>query len=466
MISIPTKENSTEIEKQSYNFSVKDVQNDGIQECVQQRRNLSMESLGKIMLRMQIHANDDSYQNTKVKMAVAAEQELKKYNTKVIQSGDPNVGRKVKVKRAFDGKRPPFAAAPNSSSMYTKKSPSMPLSSMPRFNKFANNPNSLSANGNSSKPTTSFNGFQTTNNAPSSETTKKAIRGCIIHFLALRPLKVGDLLSKVQERLKEVAEKGTVIGILNTVSSIRDGVHHLNDSTWDEVQLDWPHYSKEERDLVQKRNPLLMATPVTTTIEPSSQLSSLKPAIANSNGNSISPLSDSSLRSQSSPASVNTSPYLKTSPNNRIALKRNEPTLYASNSLKKFKSDYPRAPGQINGKTHSGGNSSAIASNSSPLDKLNNNSSLSDQESPESRNSCYKSSISLIHESSNLLNKKTDSLNDKDSFNVRSYQRISGNGSGSINSTPNSSPDSGISHLGNVPSSDSSTNNDADDYIR
>lgn len=461
MISIPTKENSTEIEKQSYSFSVKDVQNDGIQECVQQRRNLSMESLGKIMLRMQIQANDDSYENTKVKM-VAAEQEQKNNYTKVIQSGVPNVGRKGKLSRAIDGKRSHFAAPPNSSSMNTKKSPSMPLSSMPRFN----NPNSLSANGNSSKPTTSFNGFQTTTNAPSSEATKKAIRGCIIHFLALRPLKVGDLLSKVQERLKEVAEKGTILGILNTVSSIRDGVHHLNDSVWDEVQLDWPHYSKEERDLVQKRNPLLMATPLTTTIEPSSQLSSLKPAIANSSGNSISPLSDSSLRSQSSPASVNTSPYLKTSPNNRTALKRNEPTLYANNSLKKFKGDYPRAPGQINGKTHSGANSSAIANNSSPLDKLNNNSSLSDQDSPESRNSCYKSSISLIHESSNLLNKKTDSLNDKDSFNVGSYQRISGNGSGSINSTPNSSPDSGISHLGNVPSSDSSTNNDADDYIR
>ena len=45
-------------------------------------------------------------------------------------------------------------------------------------------------------------------------------------------------------------------------------------------------------------------------------------------------------------------------------------------------------------------------------------------------------------------------------------QRHYGNGSGSMNSTPNSSPDSDISHVGNVASSDSSQNNDADDYLR
>lgn len=199
MISIPTKGgNSAQSgEKQSYNFSVKDVQNDGIQEAVQQnRREMSMDSLGKIMLRMQIHANDDSYQNTRVKMA-QAEQEAKKYNTKVIGSGDPSVGRKVKVKRPggvsggnSSSKLQPFSGnggvsangSSSSSSMY-KKSPSMPstLSSMPRFgSKFASSSSSAAPSSNS---TSSLSlPFQSKTQSPpapvlsSSESPKRALQ--------------------------------------------------------------------------------------------------------------------------------------------------------------------------------------------------------------------------------------------------------------------------------------------------
>lgn len=468
MITIPTKvNNTTESEKHSYNFSVKDVQNDGILECIQQSHNKSMESLGKIMFRMQIHANDDSYQNTKVKMAVAAEQELKKYNTKVIQSSDPNVGRKVKVKSTG---RPPFGSKPyppltssgTPNQTFKAQPSSLPLSSMPRFSKFtaASGPSSLS------KPASFFH-----NNSNFSDTLKKTIRENLVHYLAVKSMKLADLLSKLQDKLKEPVDKNAVIGLLNSISTSRDGIYHLSDSVWDEVQVEWAHYSKEERDSVQKRNPLLINLSDTHPVPSKSASSSLaNPAGNNSNANSISPLSDSSVRSQSSPSSVGASPSQKNSPYSRSNVKRTE-AVYLNANLKRFKSDNPRLPAQSNGKPYPSANSSALANLHSPLDKLNNN--ISDHESPESRNSfasnanCYKASIAPLHEAATLGGKKSDASTDRESYHsrVNPYQRISGNGSGSINSSPNSSPDSGISHIGNVPSSDSSIN-DPDEYLR
>lgn len=256
VISIPTKVNggggNGELaEKQSYNFSVKDVQNDGIQEAVQQnRREMSMDSLGKIMLRMQIHANDDSYQNTRVKMD-QVNRDMQKYNTKVIQQSDPNVGRKVKVKRPAAGtfaggnsnkslpNKPNFPGAPATTSsaasssslssstaapasMYNKKSPSMPsshlLTSMPRFgSKFTTNSapaatggsggSSSNSNSNSSSSNSllaaaaAANSRQSTMSPPLPEATKRALRETIVHLLALRPMKLGELMGKAQEKV-------------------------------------------------------------------------------------------------------------------------------------------------------------------------------------------------------------------------------------------------------------------------
>lgn len=511
VITIPTKVSNNESEKQLYNFSIKDIQNDGILECIEQNHNKTMESLGKVMLRMQIHANDDSYRTTKVKMAVAAEQEHKKYNTKVIQSSDPNVGRKVKVKRPPYGlKHPPAppSAYPSmnqgnvsntTSSMYKQQPPSSSttsLSSMPRFTKFSNN-----VGNNQSKPMNNNinnNNSYHNNNGIVSESTKKSIREQLVHMLALRPMKLSDILIRVQDKFKETLDKTVIFNVLTSLATAKDGAtYYLNDSSWDEVQMDWLHYSKEERDIVHKRNPLLTVIPtinnqstlttintttttITPVVEPIHHVGLNGRSVTghgnNLNGNSISPLSDGSVRSQSSPSSACASPRsLKSSPYKANTLKRNTDITNGNNGLKKFKSDnirhVPNTTSNGNGKPYSSSNANSY---SSPLDKLNN--IISDHESPESRNhsfisnsNCYKSSMPLIHDSSNLIGKKGgDSSNDRETFNGRMmsnpYQRISGNGSGSINSTPNSSPDSGISHVGNVLSSDSS-HADSDDYL-
>lgn len=408
-----------------------------------------MDSLGKIMLRMQIHANDDSYQKTKAKMAVVAEQE-QKYTTKVLND-DQNVARKLKMKRSFNSKFPLTSGTMSTSSMYSKQS-------MPRFNKFSNNNGNLSKNNSTT--------FRSNNNAILSESIKKSVREHLIHLLAIKPWKLTDLLCKTQDKVKEI-DKNALSNILTTISTSKEGSYYLLDSVWDEVQLEWPNYSKDERDIILKRNPLLQSAPPIDN----QPINAIKQNPNNSipNGNSISPYSDGSARSISSPNSITASPNLINSPYNKTNLKRNTESSYTGNNLKKFKNETNR----LNRKAHPSLNSvnSAIISHSSPCKTSSGN--VSDHESPDTKDyfnantNCYKSSISLFNETSNQINKKVDISSDKDSYTrANSYQRISGNGSGSINSSPNSSPDSGISHVGNILSSDSSVNSEPEDYLR
>ncbi|XP_054160335.1 RNA polymerase II elongation factor ELL2-like [Oppia nitens] len=108
VISIPSKRSTLDEDSVRFNFTLSNVdavEPQGSFECIRQSKNRSIESFGDIDYKMQIQANDDSYQKTKVKMAVV-ERESKKYSTKVIKASDPNVGRKVKVKRHLTTSRP------------------------------------------------------------------------------------------------------------------------------------------------------------------------------------------------------------------------------------------------------------------------------------------------------------------------------------------------------------------------
>ncbi|CAN7940822.1 unnamed protein product [Ixodes pacificus] len=88
-------------QQQRFGFGVSTLEKDAPQgsfECVQQMGHRALESLGCLLHKMQIHASEDSYEKTRVKMATV-EQESKKNCTKVIKVTSPYVGRKVKVKR-------------------------------------------------------------------------------------------------------------------------------------------------------------------------------------------------------------------------------------------------------------------------------------------------------------------------------------------------------------------------------
>ncbi|GIX68187.1 RNA polymerase II elongation factor ELL2 [Caerostris extrusa] len=64
--------------KQTFGFTLSNVEADGPHgsfECLRQTGHRSIESLGCMQMKMHIHATEDSYENTKVKMASIEEQQ-------------------------------------------------------------------------------------------------------------------------------------------------------------------------------------------------------------------------------------------------------------------------------------------------------------------------------------------------------------------------------------------------------
>ncbi|XP_074598851.1 uncharacterized protein LOC141853415 isoform X2 [Brevipalpus obovatus] len=84
-----------------YSFNLSNIDAGGPQgsfECLrQQSTKNTLESLGDILYKMQIHASEDSYQKTKERMA-ETQNESKKNCTKVIKGTGLGVGRRAKVK--------------------------------------------------------------------------------------------------------------------------------------------------------------------------------------------------------------------------------------------------------------------------------------------------------------------------------------------------------------------------------
>ncbi|KAL3226402.1 hypothetical protein MRX96_004492 [Rhipicephalus microplus] len=177
---------------------------------------------------MQIHASEDSYEKTRVKMAVV-EQESKKNCTKVIKVTSPYVGRKVKVKR------PQLSVPPRQSS-----------SSPPRIT--------------FGKPTGQNHNSVSTNESRSG-IVRRSYRERVIHLLALRPYKKPELLARLmKEGIKEQDRKG-LSAVLSQVAVLKDNSYCLARHAWNQVCDDWPYYTPEEQELVKRMRPHNLTPP-------------------------------------------------------------------------------------------------------------------------------------------------------------------------------------------------------------
>ncbi|KPM08197.1 RNA polymerase II elongation factor ELL2-like protein [Sarcoptes scabiei] len=492
--------------RQFFNFSIKDTQNDGILECVKQTNSiLSMESLGKILLRMQIHANDDVYQKTRVKMAVVAEQEQKKYNTKVINSSDIS-GRKVK--RPINSKLTPhnnsnLSYKNNCNGSFMNNPSSMGPSNslfgkqqghLNRFNKYSNSCNSLN---NSSFNSSSVAKTNCGNSTQSSENYRKT-RESLLQLLSARSYKINELILRVQDRLKESFDKSLLLNILSSIATFKDGVYHLIDTS--SATDDFANDSDIKRSNGSNQSDVSTASSSTSSNNKSS-------SITINNGSGISPLSDSSARSLPSPNSQNASPNMRSSnssTNNspystiRNSIKRNQDSfnITSNSNSKKFKGDDHNSRFHSAKSLHSNSNPSYSNGGSincySPFEKMSTHSNDDSNESHEFRqtnsnvnishsNNDFKSSNSCLNDQKKSkvaineieLNGERDASNSFGNQNVtastnQSNQRhYCSNDSGSMHSSPNSSPDSGISHVGgnNLNSSDSNLNHDLEEYL-
>ncbi|KAF8787813.1 RNA polymerase II elongation factor ELL like protein [Argiope bruennichi] len=258
-------------------------------ECVQQNKNGSLESLGGLMMKMQIRAKEDSYENTKSKVA-AAEKEQKQYCTKEIKPSIYHLGHQLIVNQQKS-----FATFLNSCSLPTAKSlapvrsknnignmlttvssarhdsnplvrpmsissarrnsnPSvwpMPISSARRNS----NPFGKSASILPGSPESITFQHQRKENSKSkvpSGIQRQPLRDRIIHLLALRPYKKPEILLKLRTEGVNEKDKNNLTGILAQVSTMKKNSYYLSDGLWNEVQENWKFYSPDDAEIVRK----------------------------------------------------------------------------------------------------------------------------------------------------------------------------------------------------------------------
>lgn len=507
MIHIPSK-SSVSDDKLEFSFSLSNVdavEPQGSFECIRQTKHKSIESLGNIDYKLQIHANDDSYQKTKVKMAVV-ERESKKNSTKVIKASDPNVGRKVKVKRHLPSSRvtpnsqsaqPAAHTGPHTGPIGQSKPCSPPTlklngNTIPGITSIPNNKTSVaivSNNTNISSNNTKSNSNNSYLNINTNLTTnqnqlKKSMRETVVHFLALGALKKSELIQRLSIEGFDKIDKKELTSLLNTICNVRDNVYELSKNGWTEVQTDWDDYTPEEKELVKSRNPVL---------------SSQQTLTQTTTQNEISPLSDcGSMPTFCSPMSMDcNSPVGSKSPlickrsnsseTNSLAAKRHKP-LNCLNSENNEKS--PNTKLKTNGYNHllnGWANKPSSPERDSNLITCNSNGDLKNidstvlsvsQASPDP-NPMYLTEQQFPNQIPNRVVNylpndntfgKSQSRNAFNRFKTNGYHMTNGNGSDSINSSPNSSPDSGTgSHDGSCLSSSNSytlcTNDETPDYL-
>jgi len=130
-----------------FGFTINNME--GTLECVQQQQqNLGV--LGAVTLRMRIHANDDVYDTTRTKMAIAEETEKSKC-IREIKPNQSDIGRKVK--------KPPsaFQASMSSSVSANSNSSNSGLTTTTAFHHHSNSNNSGNNNNSNSSSSNSFN---------------------------------------------------------------------------------------------------------------------------------------------------------------------------------------------------------------------------------------------------------------------------------------------------------------------
>jgi hypothetical protein len=502
VINIPIKSSNSEDEKQRFNFTLSNVdavEPQGSFECIRQSKNKSMESFGNMHYKLQIHANDDSYQKTKVKMAVV-EQESKKNSTKVIKASDPNVGRKVKVKRQTGSRFAPHH-------QQQQQQQQQPLQLQPGYTK-ANSPPQLKVNGNNinsipNRSSLNNNAINHNNISLGSATSltedysKKSMRENIIHLLAMRPFKKSDLLLRLSSEGFKDIDKKELSSILNSISLLKDNVYNLSKNGWTEVQTDWNNYTNDEKELVRRRNPLIAIQTNSTQVQ--SQPQTHTP-------NGISPLSDcGSMQAFPSPNSMEcSSPSISPAISKRSAessstvAKRHKSLVSSHQSYNSNVINSPSTKLQTNGyhdvlngwankpsspERESNNKVSTLMANGNVNCTTNQksvDSSLSaSHSSPDTNGICLPNHQTYSSSQNNrVVNYITNDnsfakKNSRDSFsryNSNGFHVTSNNnGSGSINSTPNSSPDSGTgSHDGSTLSSSNSyscTIDETADYL-
>ncbi|PVD20075.1 hypothetical protein C0Q70_20569 [Pomacea canaliculata] len=231
----------------------------------------SLQCQGTMQYKIVTHANNDVYTDTRKKITLA-DSELKKSCAKEIKMGGRFGSKKIKKvvsSSAYKSSNPvkapsiaPRITPPTASSSSPVSSSAVSSRLTPPFggnNHSPHRPNTLALNGNrpASKPFMSVNNGASKPSSHSSKQTSGVLsmpyRDRIIHILALRPYKKPELLARLMKDGIREKDKNSLGPILQQVGSMnKDNSYSLARHAWQDVRVDWAHYTEEERELVKK----------------------------------------------------------------------------------------------------------------------------------------------------------------------------------------------------------------------
>ncbi|XP_037024926.1 RNA polymerase II elongation factor ELL2 isoform X2 [Bradysia coprophila] len=303
---------------QQFMFSI--TETDEIQgsfDCIQQNHN-QLDVVGALTNKLRIHANEDTYEATRHRMAVV--EETKKNNcTREIKPNQTDIGRKVKVKSSINrlsnipssstlNKRDSSSASNslnnnvNNSATITQSlknnnvthntqqqqqqqqnglTTSAPLqSSNPLIassiisattNSNVHNsqntnglPMSLSASSGSVPRRVTNNRNQNSNSRGTPDIMKRPIRERLIHLLALRPYKKPELWARITSDGIREKERSLISTCLKSISILRENTYYLSRHIWNDVQEDWPFYTEQDRQTLKRRKPQNLTPPLSS----------------------------------------------------------------------------------------------------------------------------------------------------------------------------------------------------------
>ncbi|GFU11193.1 RNA polymerase II elongation factor ELL2 [Nephila pilipes] len=276
--------------RQTFGFTLSNVEADGPHgsfECLRQTGPRSIESLGCMQVKMHIHATEDSYENTKVKMA-AVEEQQKKSCTKVIKPAGAHLGRKVKVKRPGLVVSP-VKFSPPTSSMINKAVPIKPVNISPP----APTPTFPVKRPEPPAPTPTFpvkrpepprpppppppNKERPEPPKKNPELMRQPIRDRIIHILAVRPYKRPELLIRLKHEGVREKDKNKLTSILPQISVLKGNIYYLANYLWNEVQDNWKFCTQEELEIIRKRKQQSLSSNSESETPPSNSQPSTSP---------------------------------------------------------------------------------------------------------------------------------------------------------------------------------------------
>nr|XP_045614848.1 RNA polymerase II elongation factor Ell-like isoform X2 [Procambarus clarkii] len=244
-------------------FSLQSVQDpDGPQgsfEFIKQFGTRELESLGPMVGKVMVQAKDDSYEKTRLSME----------NAKI--KNQMNCVKEVKANASNPFVRTRSFPAKKSSTLVVPPPKKEVVAELPSNNRYTQNT--------SSSPHRTHSGGTAGNNPPagkpppppppSNVTAKKnnpelfrrPLRERIIQLLAVKNYRKPEILNRLYNDGVKEKDKRLVTSVLNSVSQVKENIHHLSRHAWTEVKEDWPFYTEEEKEIVKRLKPQTLTPP-------------------------------------------------------------------------------------------------------------------------------------------------------------------------------------------------------------